>query len=225
MKQIAILAVILLAVSAPSVAGPVADCAGGTLADYVALGAGGCKLGTYHVFDFSEADLSFGTEPISLADVLVTPVVGMSRSSLKFSTMMSSTNAAFESAIFYAVAGPLSGASLKLSGSSVKGTGVGLATNEICLGDAFDSGACLSDTTALIALQTDGFADLTSFAKLGVQLAGIRQSLIADAGPDGSATFDQATVTFATPEPSSLILMACALAALVCVSKNTRRPV
>jgi hypothetical protein len=217
-------AILALAASIPAFAGPLADCAAGTLADYVGLGAAGCRLGGYHVFDFLEGDLSFGTAPLALTDVMVTPLAGPSRSALTFSVRTSVLDAALESSIFYSIAGPLSGASLKLAGSSALGTGVALATNEICPGAPFAGGMCPTGTEALIALVADGFSALHASAKLGVALAGIRQSLIADAGPDGAATFGAATATFATPEPSSLVLTAFALAALARIRNHTRRP-
>jgi hypothetical protein len=224
MKRFALLAVASFALTLPVFSGPVADCTAGTLADYVALGADGCKIGGYRVFDFLEGSLSIGTGPIALTDITVTPVAGPSRGSLKFSAMVSATGGAFESSIFYAVAGPLFGASLRLGRASATGTGVALAANEICLGMAFDAGGCMGDTDALIALAGDGFAIPHDFARLGVKLAGIRQSVVADAGPDGSASFGDATVTFATPEPSSLLLTAFAFAALARIRNHSRRP-
>jgi hypothetical protein len=225
MKRYAILAVTFFAASIPTLGGPVGDCAAGTLADYVALGSDGCRLGGYRVFDFLEGGLSFGTDPIALADVTVTPMAGASRSSLTFSAMAAVVDSALESSIFYSVEGPLSGASLKLGGSAAMGTGVALAATEFCLGAAFDAGSCMGDTEVLIALAADGVSIPHAFTTLGVALAGVRQSLIADAGPDGSATFGEATVSFATPEPSTLLLSAFALAALARIRNHNRRSV
>ncbi len=220
MVRIAVLLLASAGFAANSWAGPA--CIAASLSDYIALGSDGCSIGAFRVFDFSETDLSFGTERIESSGITVNPTFGGSFGSLMFSAMVESFSTAFESAILYSVSGPLVGTRLSLGEAKAVDTGVALVLQEFCLDGDFSAGFCSGVSVDQAVFQVDGDQEKSVFSPLNAKFAGIRQSIVADGGPFGSASFGSAQVTFATPEPSALLLTLGGLAGL-CGMRLRRR--
>ncbi len=205
----------LMALALPALATPVADCTDGTLDSYIALGSNGCQLGAYRVFGFQEISPSFGADPIASSAVSIMAANGANFGSLAFSASVQSRTTALESAFLYSIAGPTFLGGLTLDQATASGSGVALVTQEFCVGGSFSDGICTGTNIPQTVFQVDGDQELSAQALLSTQLANIRQSIVVDAGGAGSATFGQATVTFATPEPGAGLLIASALASLI----------
>jgi hypothetical protein len=211
-----LLAVGIVAIfSAPSQAAP---CLPGSLADYVALGAGGCTLGQAKVTDFTASVLALGAQAILPEDVTVTPLgrgfdFGVSQ--------IAGASDIFDVLIRFSISA-LSASSnlLSLSGASASGDGVVVAVGDTCAGGTFggtNPGAPCSGTAATaIALQdalgliSPGTAAFptSSFFDVFVQLT-------IDGGLAGTATLDGSVRTVFVPEPSTLLVMAAGLSAVL----------
>jgi hypothetical protein len=212
----------LVALALPALAAPVTNCTDGTLASYIALGSDGCQLGAYRVFDFHEISPSVGADQIASSAVNIMSATGANFGSLTFSASVQSITTALESPFLYSVAGPIFLGGLTLDRATASGDGVALVTQEFCIGGSFSGGICMGTNIPQTVFQVDGDQELSAQALLSTQLANIRQSIVVDAGGAGSATFGQATVTFATPEPGAALLAASALASLIFFKR--RRP-
>ncbi len=198
----------------PLLAAPLA-CATGTLADYVALGATGCRLGSFIVTGFEETSITGSADRIAASDIEVRPDFNANSGSLLFFFAFGTATQFLENRFLYSVSGPLTFAALDLAGATASGTGATLVTQELCAGGTYASGFCPANEFVQAVFEVDGVEELRSFTDLGsVPALTVRQSISIDAGPAGQASFAASTATFGTPEPGSLLLIAGGLTVL-----------
>lgn len=205
--------------SQPSAAAPV--CLPGTLAGYIALGAGGCDLGPATVSNFSSAALLVGATEILPGDVLVTPVAGAV--ALDFGV-----NAAagpgdlLDILIRYTLSGAsFTANSLSMSGSSATDDGVVTAVEDKCLGGLF-AGAdpttpCAGDPLTLIVVEDQfGLISPESASFPATSFFDVFAQITVDGGVNGTAALDGTVRTSFSgarvPEPSILLVLGSGLA-------------
>jgi hypothetical protein len=206
---------LLLTMSVPSQAAP---CLPGSLADYVALGSGGCTLGQATVADFTASVLALGAQAILPEDVTVTPVgrgfdFGVSQ--------IAGASEIFDILIRFSISALMSNLNvLSMNGASASGDGVVVAVGDTCAGGTF-AGAnpaapcsgtaataiALQDAIGLISPGTAAFPS-SSFFDVFVQLT-------IDGGLAGTAALDGSVRTVFVPEPSTLLVMAVGLGAVL----------
>lgn len=201
-----------------------APCLPGSLASYVALGGGGCSVGTALFFDFVDLPLQGGAAAIPDSDVLVNPV-SIGGPGFRFDV---NTEAAagdiFERVIGFSLSGPgFGGNQLALTGSNVTFDGANTVLEHGCLGAAFGPGPFCSAIDAELAvfdldLLGQSLSDSLSFP--ATALLGIILDITVDGGTSGTARLASATIQFTpqdrpVPEPATLTLLAFSLAAVM----------
>jgi hypothetical protein len=221
------LAAALAAIVSWSFDAEAAPCAADTLAGYVALGAGGCEIGSTSFQSFGVLEVPFGALEIDPADVLVTPLVDDPlRPGLSFVLAAAATaNELLEVLVAYQVAAPLlRGAEVALDGSSVSGDGAVTAIEDVCIGGVFDPDGptgCTGLDEALIAFDV-GFDAEPSVTLLfeDASLLAVVKDIAVDGGLEGAASLAGVTNRFLVPEPATALLLAVGLAALGCRSRS-----
>jgi PEP-CTERM motif len=199
--------------SGPSQAAP---CLPGSLADYIALGAGGCSLGAATAADFSASVLALGAEAILPEDVTVTPIgrgfdFGFSQAA--------GASEIFDTLIRFSLNALNSSKNiLSLSGASASGDGVVVAVGDTCAGGTFagaNPGAPCSGTAAAAIALRDAFGlispDIATFP--ASSFFDVFVQLTIDGGLAGTAGLDGSVRTVFVPEPSTLLVMAAGLGA------------
>ena len=159
MKRACLVALIGWLVPAPAVA---TSCTQGSLASYLALGGGGCSIGTAQFFNFVDLPLQGGAFAIPDSNVLVNPL-GAANPGFRFSVnSQAGAGDTFERVIGFSLSGPgFLGSQLTLSGSTVTGLdGAVTVLAAECLGAAFGAGQFCSGIDA----QLGGF-DLGTFGQ------------------------------------------------------------
>jgi hypothetical protein len=219
MRSLAPLAMLALLWPATAEAAP---CAPGTLASYVALGAGGCTVGFASFEAFGVLAVPFGATPIAPEDVFVTPVApDPSRARLEFQLdAEASAGELLEILIGYTVSAPLlvAHARLALEGTSVTQDGVVTAVEDLCLAGSFDPGGptgCTGFPLVMIAFDIGVDQDLLetlAFAPVG-SLAVVKDIAV-DGGLTGAAALVAASNEFVAPEPAAALLVAAGLLGL-----------
>jgi hypothetical protein len=213
MKCIAILAGMLAftpLVSASQV------CVPGTLAAYIALGAGGCTIGTKTVSNFIA--LTGGATQLATASVNVSTSGGTSNPTLVFSVTQSPTaNPGVETIFDYRISGnTYTNSALALSGSSETGNGAVTDLENICIGGTWDASGVttcstgISKTASLTTL--DGIQNTDSKALTAAAFLSVTNDIELDGPATGAVGTDSFTATSATPEPASWCLFAMGLA-------------
>lgn len=216
MRRVLLSAVFVLAIPSLGTASP---CVPGTLANYIALGAGGCSIGSTTFFDFSAGAVQNGATPVAAANVTVSPVgigVGLN---FGFNVIAGAADL-LEALIGYSVDGGLFGSnSLSMVGSSVTEDGSITAIEDKCIGGTFagadPSTACAGTGLSLLVIDVDGFQQLSDTAAFAASsFFDVFTDVTIDGGLLGSATLN-GTVTnrfgdanaAAVPEPSAILLV------------------
>jgi hypothetical protein len=199
-------------------------CVPGSLAAYVALGGGGCNIGTAQFFNFF--DLLVLNGPIPDNSTLVNPVDG-GRPGFRFDVNSLAAAQILERRIGYTLSGPgflgaqdfLTGNILTPSGTASLPGGTITVEERLCPGGTFVANVCsVAEPGPLVAydfgLPPFGFGqvlnDSTSFARQA--LLGVIVDITVD-GSGGTARLASATTQFTpVPEPSTLALVALGLA-------------
>ncbi len=202
-----------------------APCTNGTLADYIALGAGGCQNGSVLFSAFATAPGQTGATLIAPTLITVTPDGTLFLPNLLFTVnRTASSNQLLESFFrFKATSTSVLGAAVALNGSAT-GTGDATASLDICRGAMFvgNSPTGCANTSTVLALQSVGFSlpsDSTTFPP--VSLVDVFADLVAEGGGNGTGTLNSATITLtATPEPSTSQLF---LAGISLLAMSQRR--
>jgi len=219
MRRLLLASFFVLAFPSVSNASP---CTTMSLSAYAALGAGGCTIGAYTVADFVSTTLlpPPDADPIDPDTVTVTPVPSVG---LDFGLDAFTQTIQLDLLIRFTLSGPpLGSAQLSLANTTATGDGSVSAIQDTCVGGTFQSvdptSPCSGTPNTLIALHTD--ADLVSpvgdtfpvnsFFDVFVEIT-------LDSGPSGTASAGTVSTRFATlsvPEPSVVVLLAAALAAI-----------
>jgi hypothetical protein len=205
-----------------------APCLPGTLAAYLALGAGGCEVGLATVSDFTSASFLAGATEIAPSDVTVTPVAGAT--ALDFGLAeVAGPGDLFDILIRYSVSGgPFRTNILSMTGSAATGDGVVTAVEDKCVGGEFlgidPTTPCAGTPLTLIDIQIDGFViptDLATFA--ASSFFDVFTGITIDGGLSGTAQLGTVRNTFSkVPEPAMLLAMVSGLGA--CLARRKKRP-
>ena len=219
MRALALLAALMS--FAPSVAGA-APCAPGSLASYIALGAGGCTVGFASFEAFGVLDVPFGAVAISPDDVLVTPSAPDAASArLEFELdVAAEALELLEILIAYRVStlSLLARTALAIEASSATGDGVVTAIEDLCLGGSFAPGGptgCTGTPEVLIVFDIGIDQDLLeTLAFAPVAALAVVKDIAVDGGLAGAAALLSASNEFrAAPEPAAALLLSTGLLA------------
>jgi hypothetical protein len=229
MRTMILVAVMMLGL--PSI-GAGAPCVPDSLAAYIALGGGGCSIGSATVNDFSVGVLDPLASPIAAGDITVTPFDLGSGFRLDFGVVQdAAAGEFFDALVGYSAAAPAIGrARLELTGAAASPDGVVTAVEDLCLGDVFvtDPTTCFLGTPAgpLIVFEIGDDRELVADVTFGpASFFDVFFELAIDGGIGGSAGVDggvstEFTRAAAVPEPSSLLLLG---AAALAVARRHRR--
>ena len=215
MKRACLIVLIGWLLPAPAFA---TSCTPGSLASYVALGGGGCSIGTAQFFNFVDLPLQPGAAPIADSNVLVNPL-GAANPGFRFQVnSQAGAGDFFDRVIGFSLSGPgFLGSQLTLSGSNVTGDGAVTVLDNDCLGAAFGAGQFCSGIDAQLGGFDLGFfgqqlTDSISFASTSP--LGVIVDITVDGGTGGTAGLTSATIQFtptpqatAVPEPATLTLL------------------
>jgi hypothetical protein len=207
MKQVLLLALATFAVARLGVAG---SCGVGSLASYVALGAGGCTVGGDTLYNFKILSGISGGTAIAPGLVNLSISGGGLNPSLLISTSQTATGGTPLEAIFtYDISGPLfTSISTLLSGSSETVDGGVTGLINFCEGGNFGPDGldgCTKANGGLLTLDGLQNSDMGTFA--GVSLLNVTDDFIIDPGTAGTASAGSLTNSFtAVPEPFSTAL-------------------
>ena len=192
-------------------------CVTDTLANYEALGPGGCTIKglPFSNFSFSKVFASGGAVPVTAAQITVTPVdpeiaAGLNFGSTGFSV---SPGQAVQYRLELEVDDPpiIHGWDLRLFDPVMPPADITI-TSEECLGAAFVGLVCPTSSIITNTVSDNGITavldDTESFAPVGT--VGELTTITLDATAGGSASFTSFTESaiLQTPEPSSAILLA-----------------
>ena len=214
MKRACLIVLIGWLLPAPAFATP---CTTGSLASYVALGGGGCSIGTAQFFNFVDLPLQGGAAPIADSSVLVNPL-GAANPGFRFDVnSQAAAGDIFERVIGFSLSGPgFLGSQLTLSGSNRTLDGAVTVLNDDCLGAAFGAGQfCSGNDAQLGGFDLEFFQQLTdSISFASTSPVGVIVDITVDGGTGGTAGLASATIQFtptpqgtAVPEPATLTLL------------------
>jgi hypothetical protein len=194
-------------------------CASASLADYLALGPGGCSVGSIEFTDFSLPAILGPASPIAPASVTIAPILGPTAVGLSLqSTQAVGAGTFLELRIGFnaaATSGTIGNVQLGLLGATATGDGVTTLLEDLCLGAEFTDPTnltCASATDTLITLATDGLTIATDTRDLvpGQTNLGVVADIGVDGGLGGAASFTAGNLLFAAaqvPSPPTLALL------------------
>ncbi len=203
----------LLLAALSVIPGSAASCTNGSLAAYIALGPGGCTIGTDTLSNFTvEPGLNGGT-PISTSAITIKPFGGSLDPGISTMVQQSAAGNILEAIFSYRISGNLyQNETYALSGSSETGSGAVTGLQNNCSGGVFSSdgvSGCSGVSGTLLTLDGTQNQDFSTFALPA--FLNITDDLTID-GTNGSASAGTLTDQFtAVPEPSSFTLTAIAL--------------
>ena len=213
MKQVLLLALTTVAMSQLGVA---ASCGSGSLADYVALGPGGCTIGSDTLSDFQVLTGFSGGTAIAPGSVTITPMGGTYTPGFTISVNQSASSANPLEAIFtYDISGLMyTGIAAVLGGSSETMDGGVTGLVNFCEGASFGPDGvdgCAVTNGSLLTLDGVQNSDSGTFAK--VSFVNVTDDLTIDPGTGGTAKGGTLTNSFtAVPEPVTSALTGLGLA-------------
>jgi hypothetical protein len=197
-------------------------CVSGTLSSYIALGTGGCSIGTNTLSGFHTlSGTSFAT-PIDSAMIAITPLAGNPGFTAAFSAT-ANTGTLAEALFTYQIAGAsYSSSSINLTGSIATNDGTVTDVQNFCAGGTFGPDGlsnCSGLPGTLIVVGAGG--DQASFPP--VPFLNVTDDFTLDGGTAGSASGGSITDRFtAVPEPLTLLLTAMGLAFALALKASKR---
>jgi hypothetical protein len=210
-------------------------CAAGSLADYLALGSGGCTIGGLAFTDFTLPSVLSPTatpvdpDAVSIAPVSSAPGTGLQ---LAFTPAQSAGAGEFLALrVGFNVQGSgIAGAYAALLEPLAIGDAAVTLVEDLCPGAPFSDPTnlvCAGSTQNLIAIAIESFADNPVSGPVGpFSLAGVVAEIGIDGGLAGNAALAGAELRFlaaaAVPLPSVLVLLAIAACAALSIP-GTRR--
>ncbi len=215
MKQFLSLTLLTVAIAVGCSAAP---CGSGSLASYVALGSGGCTIGTNTFFDFRTLSGIAGATPIAPAAVTLAPLGGTSDPGVS-ATVNTTANAGalLETLFTYKITGnSYISDSIMLTNASSSLGGAVTGLQNFCAGGTFGSSGvtgCTGITGSLLTLSGVQLQDSTSL--LPVTLLSVTDDFTFDGGLAGSASggtmTNRFTATSPVPEPATFFVTAMGL--------------
>lgn len=197
-------------------AGP---CTIDTLANYIALGSGGCTVliagnkAAFTDFAFSMVSFSGGAVPVTAAGITVTPVIAGFEGGLNYASSGFSVTAgqSIQYLLTYTIDDPpiIHGFDLEMFTDPPVFPGLAQIDSLECVGAAFVGTSC-SGTPKLNSVFDNGTSSShkdTEFFAAAITV-GDRTTIKLDATSGGSANFGSFNGLAIVPEPSSLWLMA-----------------
>ncbi len=229
MKRLLITISVVMAATGLSSAAP---CSNGSLASYIALGAGGCTIGSNSLFGFQTVSGTAGATAITTSALAITPFGGSTSFGFTAGTTQTAeANVLLESIFTYQVSGTsYTASSITLAGSSETMDGAVTDIQNYCAGGGFGPNGvtgCAALTGALVTLDGIQQADSASFGAVG--LLSITDDFTLDGGLGGSASggnfTDQLTAesVSAVPEPFGFSLMSLGLGLVVALGALRRK--
>lgn len=222
---------IVSVVMAAAALGSATPCVNGSLASYIALGSGGCTIGSNTLFGFQTVDGIAGATVIGTMNLAIAPSGGTA--SFGFTATTSQTAGAgslIESIFTYQISGnSYIGSSIALSGSSESADGAVTDIQNYCAGGGFGPNGvtgCTGVPGTLVTLDGVQQTDLASFS--GVSLLSVTDDFTLDGGLAGSAAGGSFTNQFtaqaavsAVPEPFVFALTGLGLAVGMLLRRKT----
>jgi len=209
-------------------------CIPGSLASYVALGSGGCNIGSAQFFDFRDLPLQGGAAALPDSSTLVNPVDAGHPGVRVDVNGQAGADTPLERVIGDSLSGPgFGGNDVSLTGSDVTFDGAVTVIEHRCLGAAFGPGqfcSGINDSPVAFDLGFLGQSLLDSSTFASATLLGVIVDITVDGGTFGDASLRSATTQFtpaaapvAVPEPATLTLLALGLGAGIARRRARRR--
>jgi hypothetical protein len=205
-------------------------CTTDTLANYEALGTGGCTVHAERVsgFAFSTTSSSGGAIPVTADQVTVTPTSPPRKSSLTFSSTGFSVSVG--QSVQYSLAHkiddpPIIHGWILLLKDPVMPPALITITSEECLGAAFLGTVCPTGMTVTNNVFDNGITSVLSDTKSfsPEEIVGVLTTITLDASLGGSASFTSFTESaLLVPEPASVVLTTSGLILLFFTRRGRR---
>jgi hypothetical protein len=231
MKKSALFIAIFIGAVSPVNAGP---CISTTLTNYIALGSGGCSIGTDTFFGFGELVGQFGAVQIAPGSILITPSGGSLNPTLEFSTILTVNFPAFDEALInYHVGGnTYLTETTTLGGTSPSNGADATSVQNYCPNGTFSTNGvtgCPGDPSGThnVLVNFGNSASPVTFPSHTSTLS-ITDDFVLDASGGGSITGGTLTDSFtatpsAVPEPETCLLVGLGIAGgIVCKIKQSR---
>ncbi|MGI8988452.1 MAG: PEP-CTERM sorting domain-containing protein [Bryobacteraceae bacterium] len=221
MKNLLVLVTVYIAVPFSGSAAQI--CMTDNLANYIALAAGGCMVGTSTVNNFSTLGLPTGSTAIAPSAVTITPLNMPNSPGLQFGLNVNASGSPQEILFGYNLSsGSITGATLTMANATAAGNGTASGLEHLCLGGNFTAGTLTGCSTGpptgLATVVVSGFSQGTNQATFAaVSNVRVQDDFVADPGGTGSASIGTFTNNFTAtggttvPEPSTMLLLSAGL--------------